>query len=206
MIPGEGRTYLSLDSICKASINTNEEDLFYPTEFLHSLKFNGIPNHDINLKEGAPVMLLRNLNQTEGLCNGTRLIVTHLGKWSIRGDIISGTNIGQNVTIPRIIMSPNESKWPFKLNRRQLPLAPCFAMTINKSQGQSLKDVGLYLPKQVFTHGQLYVAVSRVTTREGLIIINVDNEMEDPTFIKNIVYKEVFQNTLSSSHKRKEKQ
>ncbi|KAH9703708.1 helitron like n domain-containing protein [Citrus sinensis] len=75
-----------------------------------SLKFNGIPNHDIRFKEGAPVMLLRNLNQIEGICNGKRLIVTCLGKWSIRGDIISRTNIGQNVTIPRIIMSPNESR------------------------------------------------------------------------------------------------
>ncbi|XP_060972332.1 uncharacterized protein LOC133038257 [Cannabis sativa] len=148
IIPGEGRIYYISDTICKASVRTSDDDLLYSPEFLHSLKFNGIPNHDIRLKEGVPVMLLRNLNQTEGLCNGTRLIVTHLGKWSIRADIISGTNIGQNVTIPRIIMSPNESKWPFKLNRRHLPLAPCFAMTINKSQGQSLKHVGLYLPKQ----------------------------------------------------------
>ena len=203
MIQGEGRTYFSSDNICKASVNTNDEDLLYPPEFLHSLKFNGIPNHDIQLKEGVPVMLLRNLNQTEGLCNGTRLIVTRLGKWSIRGDIISGTNIGQNVTIPRIIMSPNESRWPFKLNRRQLPLAPCFAMTINKSQGQSLKHVGLYLPKQVFTHGQLYVAISRVTTREGLTVINADDEVEDKTFIKNIVYIEVFQNIVNPTHKIK---
>ncbi|XP_062089097.1 uncharacterized protein LOC133795659 [Humulus lupulus] len=88
IIQGEGRTYFSSDNICKASVNTNDEDLLYPPEFLHSLKFNGIPNHDIRLKEGVPVMLLRNLNQTEGLCNGTRLIVTRLGKWSIRGDII----------------------------------------------------------------------------------------------------------------------
>ncbi|KAM6543032.1 hypothetical protein CsatB_007479 [Cannabis sativa] len=88
MIPEEGRIYLSSNNICKASINTNEEDLLYPIELLHSLKFNGIPNHDINLNEGAPGMLLKNLNQIEGLCNGTILIVTRLGKWSIRGDII----------------------------------------------------------------------------------------------------------------------
>ncbi|XP_062116154.1 uncharacterized protein LOC133830234 [Humulus lupulus] len=183
IIPGEGRTYFSSNSICKASVKTNDEDLLYPAEFLHNLKFNGIPNHEMRLKEGAPVMLLRNLNQTEGLCNGTRLIIKRLGKWSIRGDIISRTNIGENVTIPRIIMSPNESRWPFNLNRRQLPLEPCFSMTINKSQGKSLKHVGLYLPKQVFTHGQLYVVVSRVTIREGLIILNVDDEMLSDAYV-----------------------
>ncbi|XP_074361953.1 uncharacterized protein LOC141702153 [Apium graveolens] len=193
MIPGEGRTYLSSDSVCKASIKA-DDDLLYPTEFLNSLRFSGVPNHDIRLQEGTPVMLLRNLNQSGGLCNGTRLIVTRLGKWSIRADIISGTKIGQNVTIPRIIMSPKESKWPFKLNRRQLPVAPCFAMTINKSQGQSLKRVGLYLPGQVFTHGQVYVALSRVTAIEGLVIVNSDNEVKDHSLIKNIVYKEVFNN------------
>ncbi|KAK1352679.1 ATP-dependent DNA helicase [Heracleum sosnowskyi] len=84
VIPGEGRTYLSSDSVCKASIKTDDDDLLYPPEFLHTLQFSGIPNHDIKLKEGTPIMLLRNLNQSEGLCNGTRLIVTRLGKWSIR--------------------------------------------------------------------------------------------------------------------------
>ncbi|XP_069149274.1 uncharacterized protein [Solanum lycopersicum] len=194
MIQGEGRTYFSSDNVCKASVNTNDEDLLYPTEFLNSLRFPGIPNHEVHLKVGTPVMLLRNLNQSEGLCNGTRLIVTHLGNWSISANIISGKNIGSKVTIPRIIMSPNDSKCPFKLNRCQLPVTPCFAMTINKSQGQSLNHVGLYLPKQVFTHGQLYVALSQVTKRQGLTILNVDEDMEDPMFIKNIVYTEVFQN------------
>nr|XP_016456633.1 PREDICTED: uncharacterized protein LOC107780595 [Nicotiana tabacum] len=90
ILPGEGRTYFSSDNVCKASVNTNDEDLLYPTEFLNSLRFSGIPNHDVHLKVGTPAMLLRNLNQSEGLCNGTRLIVMHLGKWSVNTNIISG--------------------------------------------------------------------------------------------------------------------
>ena len=139
-------------------------------------------------------MLHRNINQTNELCNGTRLMITHLGKWSVNANIISSKNIGTRVTIPRLIMCPNDSKWPFKLNRRQLPLATCYAMTINKRQGQMLQRVGLYLPKQVFTHGQLYVAASRVITREGLKIFNVDEDNDDHRHIKNIVYREILQN------------
>ncbi|KAK1395111.1 ATP-dependent DNA helicase [Heracleum sosnowskyi] len=78
VIPGESRTYLSSDSICKESMKTDQNELLYPAEFLNSLKFNGVPNNDIQLKEGTPIMLLRNLNQSEGLCNGTRLIITRV--------------------------------------------------------------------------------------------------------------------------------
>jgi ATP-dependent exoDNAse (exonuclease V) alpha subunit len=66
-------------------------------------------------------------------------------------------------------------------------------MTINKSQGQSLQKVGLYLPKQVFCHGQLYVALSRVTNRGGLKILIIENESSDENMAKNIVYKEIFE-------------
>ena len=56
----------------------------------------------------------------------------------------------------------------FTLCRRQFPIKVCYSMTINKSQGQTLSDVGIYLKKQVFTHGQLYVAVSCVTRKRSL--------------------------------------
>ena len=62
-------------------------------------------------------MLLRNLNQNAGLCNGTRLVITKLGTWVIEAKIITGTNIGAHVFIPRITLSPSESKWPFLLKR-----------------------------------------------------------------------------------------
>ena len=139
-------------------------------------------------------MLLRNLNQTAGLCNGTRLIVTQLADWVIEAKIITGTNIGSKVFIPRIILSPLESKWPFILKRRQFPISVSFAMTINKSQGQSLNRVGLFLPQPVFTHGQLYVAISRVTNRNGFKILIVNDKNRTQFLAKNIVYKEIFSN------------
>ncbi|KAM0067621.1 putative DNA helicase [Helianthus debilis subsp. tardiflorus] len=67
-------------------------------------------------------------------------------------------------------------------------------MTINKSQGQSLSRVGLYLKDPVFTHDQLYVALSRVKTRDGVKILIFDDEGKSTNQTVNIVYKEIFGN------------
>ena len=67
-------------------------------------------------------------------------------------------------------------------------------MTISKSQGQSLKSVGIYLPSPVFSHGQLYVAISRVTSKQGLKILIVDGDGENTVTTSFVVYHEVFRN------------
>jgi hypothetical protein len=102
LIPSDEKQYLSCDSIAKTPNTHDSYDLLYPVEFLNSLNGNNFPQHKLSLKKGVPVMLLRNLNQAEELCNGTRLIVTALGDTIIEGQIMTGTHRGKNILIPRI--------------------------------------------------------------------------------------------------------
>ena len=137
LFPGDEKEYLSSDSICQLKVihDTFDERLYSP-DVLNDLKLSGLPNHKLQLKVGVPVMLLRNIDQRGGLCNGTRLQVVSLGNRVIEAEIISGSNIGTRTFIPRMSLTPSDNKIPFKFQRRQFPLSVCFAMTINKSQGQ----------------------------------------------------------------------
>ncbi|XP_022032739.1 uncharacterized protein LOC110933844 [Helianthus annuus] len=192
LFPGEEREYSSSDSLCQTENPNSTQLKLYSPDVLNGLKVSGLPNHMLVLKVGVPVMLLRNIDQQNGLCNGTRLQIKRLYNRVIEAEIISGGNIGTRTYIPRLNLIPSDKKIPFAFQRRQFPIAVCFAMTINKSQGQSLSRVGLYLRQPVFTHGQLYVALSRVKSRDRvkLLILDKDGKPTDKT--SNVVYKEVF--------------
>ena len=191
--PGEEMVYLSCDSIDKTDRGTSIDESVFSTDFINGLKFSGVPNHRLVLKVGVPIMLLRNIDQSNGLCNGTRLQVLRLSRTSIQAQIINGTHFGNKVIIPRLRITPSDKRLPLKIVRKQYPISVSFAMTINKSQGQPLSKVGLYLPRPVFTHGQLHVALSRVKSKKGLKVVVSDDNGNLSNSTINVVYKEVLQ-------------
>ena len=182
------KTYHSIDEA------TMQDSLLYPTEFLNMLDPVGLPPHRLTLKVGSPIILLRNLNTRKGLVNGTRLIVTHLLERIVIGKIITGSHAGQTAFIPRIPLDTEaDIQTTISFRRRQLPIKPAFAITINKGQGQTFKHIGIYLPTPCFSHGQLYVAMSRVGSPNGLTfcIPNNRNSRDTVTQTNNVVYNEV---------------
>lgn len=178
------RRYYSQDTICKESAG-----LEIPVETLNKEDQSGLPPHELHLKTGATVMLIRNLNPSAGLCNGTRIRVTELLDHLIKGVIISGKFKKTPVVIPRIGLYSDDQE-PIRFKRQQFPLRLAFALTINKAQGQTLEKVGIYLKNPVFSHGQLYVALTRAKNVNGIKVF-LDPEKKTKKTC-NIVYHEMF--------------
>ncbi|WVZ82077.1 hypothetical protein U9M48_029383 [Paspalum notatum var. saurae] len=182
---------------------------YYPPEFLNSLTPNGLPPHVLRLKINCPVILLRNIDPANGLWNGTRLIVRDFQKNTIDAEIVLGQHARKRVFLPRIPLCPSDDEmFPFRFKRKQFPIRLSFAMTINKAQGQTIPHAGVYLPEPVFSHGQLYVALSRATARSNIKVLAAPDDKDKKnkksrqdktkkrhkqsgTYTKNIVYKEV---------------
>ncbi len=185
--PGQARSYLSCDTL----VDGNKAQ--YPTEFLNTLCSSGMPPHELTLKEKCPVMLMRNLDPAKGHCNGTRYIVSGLYDHVIDATVATGVHVGKRIMVPRIPTCPTESVFPFRMQRRQFPLRRCFGMTANKAQGQGLQKIGIYLKKQFFSHGQLYVAMSRVGSKKNLKILTKNGRFpgRHGVFIDNVVYREI---------------
>jgi len=186
ILAGEPTIYYSADSAVSEDPN---DAINYPVEFLNDQTPSGMPPHALILKKGAIIMLLRNLNPKKGLCNGTRMIIEGLARNFLTAKIISECNRGDIVFIPRIDLAPSDTTLPFVLRRRQFPIIPAYAITINKSQGQTFDHVGIDLQTPVFSHEQLYVALPRSRNHNQVKVRIKDNT----NYARNIVFTEVFQ-------------
>ena len=93
--------------------------------------------------------------------------------------------------IPKLKLAPSDVNLPFTLQRIQFPVRLSYSMTINKSQGQTFNQVGIYLPEPVFSHGQLYVAFSRARTLSGVKVLLDPQKNDGKCITKNVVYKDI---------------
>lgn len=183
------KIYYSADNIIHESGADDQNDLLLTPEFLRSIKSTSLPPGELRIKVGCPLILMRNLSPSHGLCNGSRMIVVGMSERVLQVHLIGGDYNGQLALIPRISLIPTSTpNFTFKIRRRQFPVHLAFAMTINRAQGQSVKYVGLDLCVSVFTHGQLYVVFSRVVARQNIKVLLPEDNLHSMT--NNVVYKE----------------
>jgi ATP-dependent DNA helicase PIF1 len=190
-------------------IRDEESNMILPEEFLHTLTPPGMPPHKLNLKVGGVYMLLRNMDVEAGCCNGTRFFILEIQQHYIHCEIIPNDTLleGQQAyqfLLPRVKLTPPAS-YPFTFTRKQYPIKPAFAMTINKSQGGTFDVVGLDLSSHVFSHGQLYVALSRVKNWQSIHIFMQappQARLADLPTTRNIVWSQIFDHSVRHQQNR----
>ena len=166
----------------------DDERSQYPIEFLNSITPSGMPPHSLKLKVGA-------VNIAEGLCNGTRLQICHLYDNCIDAEVLTGMAVKARVLIPRLQLAPSDTDMPFVLSQCQFPLRLAYSMTINKAQGQTFSKVWIYMQRPCFSHGQLYVAMSRARRFADVKVEIINNARQGKhrggMYTPNVVYRQI---------------
>lgn len=167
-VQGETRTYLSADTLKEADdVGLEQPDSVLDYVAQHTPP--GFPHHSLEIKTNAIFRLLRNFSIDLGLVKNIRVVIVNTGSRLITVRIlrgIGGANAieSEDILIPRISFQTTLHSG-HTLHRKQFPLAPAYATTFNSCQGLTLNCVGIDLTRPVFSHGQLYTALSRVRHR-----------------------------------------
>lgn len=184
-----------------AQPNNEEEpnDLYVSVDVLNGINTSNLPPHDLRLKVGAVVMLLRYIDLGNGQCNGCRLLVRRMQDQLLELETLTGPSKGKIVWLPRMVLRSTVPELISPIQRTQFPVRLAFAMTVNKSQGHTFKRVGIALTSPCFAHVQLYVAMSRAGDPAQVRIFVGPHPMQGrftfPATVlttRNVVHREVF--------------
>ena len=196
-VPGSSLQLTSADQL-----EDYQDFIRYNIEYLNTLCPNGFPRHRLHLKSGIPLMILRNISPKEGLCNGTKVTFKRCLNNKLLLCKLTGSE--KEVLIPRIKFISDPLMYTFPWSRRQFPVRAAFATTINKSQGQTLNRVGVWLRTPPFSHGHLYVASSRTGNPEALVFAIRPKENIPHGKAINPIFKEVLINPTSQETNHEE--
>ena len=159
----------------------------YPPEYISSINVHGTPPAKLEFKPGAKYVIIRNMDKH--VCNGVIAVALNFTRYLCTMRLLSGPGAGQIVKIPRCTfhVTAENSGLPFDFCRRQFPLTPAYCVTVHRSQGQTLDNIGIIADTDPFAHGMLYIALSRVGSWNNVIFYSPREE----TFIKNKVCKQL---------------
>jgi hypothetical protein len=163
----QSRTYFATNEADAFDLYDPHTAIFSP-ENLRDINPAKLPRHELRLVMGMPVMCMKNLDVPNGICNGSIMIVEKLDP-----DIVwcrINTRYGQRLH-PFAPTKFVYKRGGFRFTRTQLPLRVAFCATINRAQGGTYDKVGYYAMHPIWAHGQLYTAITRVTSAVGLAIL-----------------------------------
>ena len=129
----------------------------------------GLPPFCLNVKTNAVFRILQNFSIDRHLVKNVKVVVTSVGNHIITVKVLRDRPslsdlIEEDVILPRISFLHTLHSG-HTLLRRQFPLAPAYSTTFHSCEGLTYDKIGIDLTRPVFTHGQLYTALSRVRCR-----------------------------------------
>ena len=158
-------------------------------EFLQSLTSPGVPNHNLKLKLNCLCLVMRNISIEDRIMNNTKVIIREISRKFITVETLLEH---KQILLPRITFRFTLPRSGLTIERKQFPLRLCYAITVNKSQGQTLRKVCFDIREHPFAHGQLYVGTSRIKNRNDILILTrADHIHNERALTKNIVYTEL---------------
>ncbi len=153
----------------------------FPHDYIETLQMKGAPPWMLQLKIGGRYMCIRNIDLPRGIINGTMLKLIAIGRLYATFKVLTGKSAGSIEILLKAVfsISPEASGLPFTIIRRQFPIIPAYCLTVHKAQGQTMARVGLIFESDPFTHGQLYVALSRVSGWDSVYVMCQDSDIRN---------------------------
>jgi ATP-dependent DNA helicase PIF1 len=189
-LPGDIHTCWASDTLKNLEEDSDAVEDAEPSSILDYIAKHtppGCPPYALHMKEGAVYRLMRNISIERALVKNARVVARHIGQRVITVRLIrDGLEGCEDFLIPRICFEYTNPIHRQTILRRQFPLAPAYSTTFNSCQGLTLDKIGVDLTRPVFSHGQLYTALSRIRRREDCAVL-----LPDDSFTTNVVFSEL---------------